>query len=83
MGGGDCFSDGGRASFLSWGWCPKEDISFDGGSFQKKSLDRGHRSPPPLPPTMCNPENLCLLEEMEEVNVNASAFMHLNIKVNK
>ena len=35
------------------------------------------------PRTMGNPETLCLLEEMEGVNDNAGAFMHLSIKINK
>ena len=42
-------------------------------------------APPHTPPTMGNPDTLIkkgLLEEMEGVNDNTSAFMHLNIKIN-
>ena len=43
---------GGGASFLSGG-LPHGGIGFDGGRFQKKSLDGG--GPYPMPPTMGNP----------------------------
>ena len=46
-GGGFVFQMGG-ASFLSVGGYPMGGISFDGGRFQKKLLDR--RGCPPCPP---------------------------------
>ena len=54
-------------------------ISFDGRVFEKNRWMGGGCSPR----TMGNPETLCLLEEMEGVNDNAGAFMHLSIKTNK
>ena len=54
-------------------------ISFDGRVFEKNRW-MGGGCPPR---TMGNPETLCLLEEMEGVNDNAGAFMHLSIKINK
>ena len=76
-----CFSDG-RASFLiaGGGGAPWGGIDFDGGVGVM---------PPSCPPPPTLWETLKpfikkgLLEEMEGVNDNASAFMHLNIKANK
>ena len=79
---GIVFQMGGRGgSFLSWGGRagnPWRGISFDGGELQE-IVGWGA---PPLP-NMSNLETLCLLEKMEGVNDNASAFMHLHIKINK
>ena len=53
-------------------------FSFDAGELQE-IVGWGA---PPLP-NMSNFETLCLLEKMEGVNDNASAFVHLHIKINK
>ena len=57
---------------------PHEGASVLMGGFLKKIVGWGR-----APLTMGNPETLCLLEEMEGVNDNAGAFMHLSIKINK
>ena len=63
-------------------------IGFDGGGeVRKKSLDGGwggcSPAAPPLWETLKPFIKNGLLEEMEWVNDNASAFVHLNIKINK
>ena len=68
---------------------PHGGIGFD-GEVRKKSMDGGMPPPPmhPMPPpqlweTLKLFIKKGLLEEMESVNDNASAFVHLNIKINK
>ena len=60
-------------------------IGFDGGGFEKNRWMGGGCSPaaPPLWETLKPFIKKGLLEEMEWVNDNASAFVHLNIKINK
>ena len=79
-GGGIIFQMG-EASFLSVGGAPWGGIGFDGGAGSKKIAGWG--GVPPLWETLKPFIKKCLLEEMEGVNDNFSAFMHLNMKINK
>ena len=66
---------------------PWEGIGFDGGEggVRKKLLDGGGAPLPHATLLRESPKPFIkngLLEEMEGVNDNTSAFMHLNIKIN-
>ena len=88
-GGGGCFSDGGT-SYLSGGGEVSHgggaSVLMGGGGGSKNIIGWGgappHVSPPPLWETLEPFVQKVLLEEMEVVNDNASAFMHLNKKIN-
>ena len=62
-------------------WGVHGEVSVLMGWFQKKLLDGRGACPPPLWFLSTNQNGL--LEEMEGVNYNFSAFMHLDIKINK
>ena len=65
--GGGCFSDGAGASFLSGG-LPHGGIGFDGGRFQKKSLDGG--GPYPMPPHYGKPCHIMKIKEFSDMLAN-------------
>ena len=78
-----CFSDGGPSFLSVWGGFPWEGIGFDRGGFEKNCWTGGGELPPPsLWETLKPFIKKDLLEAMEGVNDNTSAFMHLNIKIN-
>ena len=71
-----CVCGGGRGF-------PWEGIGFDRGGFEKNCWMRGGGLPPlSLWETLKPFIKKDLLEAMEGVNDNTSAFMHLNIKIN-
>ena len=71
------------ASFLSGVAASWGGIGFDVGGFKKNCWMRGGHAPPPQLWETLKPFNKKgFLEEMEGVNDNFSAFMHLNMKIN-
>ena len=62
-------------------WRVHGEVSVFMGWFQKKLLNGRGACPPPLWFLPTNQKGL--LEEMEGVNYNFSAFMHLDIKIKK